>query len=475
MAVNDLQKRGFLDQLTDAAMQPPPGIPAPLAPAVPGDESAPPLSLAAAPATTPGSTANLESAASSPDTLAAGIAATKQSAENEKAANPSFLRKLGRLAGGAVGLEDPTSSPQASLGSKIGGLIGRIGAAGALAAGTPEQKEIAEQQLQVPLKMAQVTNEMQYRQGILGEKAKADAIKQQLADQQQQKAQGQMRLKLMLPDENNPGSYRSMTEDEILSDPIASQNRDLTMAAIGSKNAAAALASARRDALLNPNNPTLELKRQQIENTYKLAQAQLGMRVHQQQRQDFQDLQNYGLNVTGQTLNADNAGPFMATDNRGNPVPNKQASPFRPTTGARTKAEQASAIVDSGEQLVSDIKAHADMIGPLASRYNNLANFIGNPPPEFKGLAAELESWIALHPAAHGFRGMNAVQEFQKAFGPIAMTPEALIAGIRGSYNTMGALQRAAQPRTNGPQNSATPPPKQSFANWKATQAQGVK
>lgn len=81
---------------------------------------------------------------------------------------PSFLKKLGRLAGGAVGFEDPNSSPQANLGAKISNLVGRIGAAGALAAGTPEQKQLAEEQLQMPVKMAQIQNEREYRQGMLG-------------------------------------------------------------------------------------------------------------------------------------------------------------------------------------------------------------------------------------------------------------------------------------------------------------------
>lgn len=99
-----------------------------------------------------------------------------------------ILKTIGRLAGGAVGLEDPRSSPQASMGSKIGQLIGRTGAGLALAAGTPEQKQLAEEQLQVPLKQAQIQNEMQYRQGMLANSSQKNGIAQQNADTNNQKA-----------------------------------------------------------------------------------------------------------------------------------------------------------------------------------------------------------------------------------------------------------------------------------------------
>ena len=82
--------------------------------------------------------------------------------------HPSFLKKLARVAGGAVGLEDPSSSPQAALGAKIGALTGRVGNAMAEAGGTDEQKALAEERNQLPLKMAQIQNEREYRQGMLG-------------------------------------------------------------------------------------------------------------------------------------------------------------------------------------------------------------------------------------------------------------------------------------------------------------------
>jgi hypothetical protein len=166
---NDIQKRSLLDQLTASAT--PPSIPDALTPAVAGDPAMPtpsPLSLAAAPATTTGSTANLESAASSPDTRAADSEALKATQDNE---HPGFLKTLARIAGGATGFTDPASSPQAALGAKIGTLTGKVGNAMAEAGGTPEQKQLAEERNQLPLKMAQIQNEAEYRRAVVGNAA----------------------------------------------------------------------------------------------------------------------------------------------------------------------------------------------------------------------------------------------------------------------------------------------------------------
>lgn len=176
---NDQAKRSLLDQLTDSATQPSPGLPSVLAPATadPAAPVPPPLPLASAPATTPGSTANLESAASSPDTRAAGIEATKK--EDQR---PSFLAKLARVAGGATGFEDPNSSPQANLGSKITDFLGHVGTAGALAVGTPAQKQAVIEQEKIPLQMAQIQNEREWRRGMLGINQQNADTKGQVAD-----------------------------------------------------------------------------------------------------------------------------------------------------------------------------------------------------------------------------------------------------------------------------------------------------
>jgi hypothetical protein len=450
---NDPQKSSLLDQLTDSATQPSPGIPGPLAGAASEDPatSVPgPLSLAAAPASTPGSTANLESIAASPDTLAANVAATKQSAENEKDANPGFLKKLGRIASGAVGLEDPNSSPEAGIGAKIGQLVGRTGAGLALAAGTPEQKQLAEEQLQTPLKMAQIQNEQQYRNALIGTKNDANDVKQQQADQQRQQAEGKMRLKGYMPDEKSPGAFRPMNEDEILGDPLLSKNQDLASAATASKNAGAALALARRDALLNPNNPALELKRQQIENTYKLAQASLGMRMHAQARQDDEHLFNYGQAV-GQTTNQTGAAPgapgqaqarpgglslenapdmMVVNPATGLPIPNKMLSALKPTMTEQNRADFAASAIHSADkikQLVDQAKAQ---IGPFDGRVAELMARAGLGDQFNQELQNYIRFTQSAATAAHTGRfSVPILDKMDKMIGP-EMNPDQLAGAI---------------------------------------------
>ncbi len=192
-----------------------------------------------------------------------------------------------------------------------------------------------------------------------------------------------------------------------------------------------------------------------------LMQQRFKMNEQQMRVAGMKMMYDYGINgFTGETLSSGNAPTGMLTDNAGNVIPNKLSPNVRPTTAARGKAEQADVIQIAGDTLQSHIAQVQDQIGPVMGRYNSLADFVGNPPPEYKGLASELQSWIALHPAAHGFRGVKAVEEFQKTFGSTFNTPESLIAGIRGAYNTMDALRTVGTPRTvQRPTSNANPNP----------------
>jgi hypothetical protein len=221
---NDQAKRSLLDQLTDSATQTP-AVPAALTPPG-GDMVALPTPIASGSTTLPGSTANLESIAASPDTLNANIEATKQSSTNE---HPGFLKTLARLAGGATGFTDPNSSPQANLGARIGALAGRTGNAMAEAAGTPEQKQLAEERNQQPLKIAQLQNEMQYRNGLLNNKAQETGIHQQNADTKGQVADQQGAVanakipNLQIDTEKKAFELETMKSGQFPVDPVTAQ------------------------------------------------------------------------------------------------------------------------------------------------------------------------------------------------------------------------------------------------------------
>jgi len=397
---NDIEKRSVLDQITAAAMQP--ASPAPgifgaddpsrvadpsgaLPPVFAAAVKNTPTSLADAPATSAGSIDNLEAHAASPDNMAARTAATAQTEKND---HPSFLSKLGRVAGDFVGIDH-----KASLGDNLRNLAARTGEGLAMAAGTPQQKQIAEEESQVPLKLAQIGNEREYRQALVGTKATANDINQQKADQAQEKAAGTMRLKGYVPDEKTPGAYRPMNEDEILADPVLSKNQDLASAAAASKNAGAELSKARYDALMNPNNPTLLLKAKQIENTYKLALAHLGMQMHTQARQDQEFTYNYGQAPGGANANPTPAGAggagrataqpgglglenapdmMMVNPATGLPIPMKMLSTLKPTPTEQNRADFAASAMHSADKIQQLVEQAKAQVGPFSGRVAEL-------------------------------------------------------------------------------------------------------
>jgi hypothetical protein len=180
-----------------------------------------------------------------------------------------------------------------------------------------------------------------------------------------------------------------------------------------------------------------------------LMRKRFGLSEAQMRMRGMESMMRFGINMyTGETLSPSNAPTGMLLDDNGNPVPIAFNGNIKPTNAAKSKAEQAEVIKTAGDTLIAHLSQFGGDLGPVLGRYNSLADFVGSPPPDYKYLASEIASWIALHPAAHGFRGVRAVEEFQKAFGGTYNTPESLVSGIRGAYNTMDALQSVGTPNT---------------------------
>jgi len=206
-----------------------------------------------------------------------------------------LVRALARLSGAAGPAPEPgqlytgpqgearpgtfAGPDQETKGQAIARFVGAIGNAGALAAGTPQQKELAQQRMmfgpQLALERQKLANEAAWRRAMVG-------INQQKADTGDERAQadklrtlGQLHAKGMTVDEG--GNVRPMTEDEILADPTAAQNQQLHQAAIQSKRAQAALAKAHQDAISNPNSPTFQQRERQIQAQLAMAQQRLDL------------------------------------------------------------------------------------------------------------------------------------------------------------------------------------------------------
>jgi hypothetical protein len=122
---------------------------------------------------------------------------------------------------------------------------------------------------QQALARAQLENLAAWREGQLG-------VKQQVADTGAAKMKANAETKGLVVGDN--GEIRPMTEDEILSHPILSQNKALAQAAMMSKSAQSDLAQAHQDVLMNPGNPTFQQKEREIQARLQMARAQLAIR-----------------------------------------------------------------------------------------------------------------------------------------------------------------------------------------------------
>lgn len=123
----------------------------------------------------------------------------------------------------------------------------------------------------------------------------------------------------------------------------------------------------------------------------------------------------------------------------------------KPLTGyAASRIHQAHVINDAGDQLISSIEAVAPKLGPLMGREFKLEKLWGSPDPDIAQFAAELESFAALQPALHGFRGQSALAEFSKLIGGTVQTPEALAASIRGILRTSNIVSNSGKLKAPG-------------------------
>jgi hypothetical protein len=514
MATNDPKQPSILDSIINGSYDPVgvgTNVPAPLLPALssapaastvpsalkpalsstPNASTVPPAPAIKAPAPTLGTqaqfTAPSDNAQPAPDAEGTwssdGKTLTLPPRTAENSSTPlspdehvGILKTIGRLAAGATGFESPNSSPQASLGAKIGGLIGRIGIAGALAAGTPEQRAAAIEQEKIPLQTQLAQNEMQYRRDLTGNNAAktaemarkdqaAEALKQQNIDRQ-------YRIEGMIPDENRPGMHRPMTGDEILSDPALSKNQDMKSAAIAVHNADAAYADARRDALLSPGSLTQqnllkerEMIKYKADATMALAGARLRMSQQNQSRENQEFLLNYGQSAPGagsapsgapggspiapttapvnggrpsgpsnqnpQGLNLDNAPDMMLVNPAtGLPIPMKMLSALKPTQQENNRADFAASAMHSADkvgQLVEQAKAQ---VGPFAGRTAELMAKAGLGDQFNQELQNYIRFTQSAATAAHTGRfSVPILDKMDKMIGP-EMNPDQLTGAI---------------------------------------------
>lgn len=143
--------------------------------------------------------------------------------------------------------------------------------------------------------------------------------------------------------------------------------------------------------------------------------------------------------------------PGAPADAAGNPVGPRIANATKQTGQIASRANQAAVIKESGDNLIKEIDSKAGKVGNLGSYWKQYINGTPISDPQVSGLMTSLASFAALQPALHGFRGAQALKEFEKSIGGIPKDPEALKASIRSIQGTAGIVEKHGAPQTVKP------------------------
>lgn len=98
------------------------------------------------------------------------------------------------------------------------------------------------------------------------------------------------------------------------------------------------------------------------------------------------------------------------------------------------RLQSAKAVVQTGgdiERLLRDPKI-AQQLGQVMSRYNNVADFVGNAPPEWSELAGAIESYSLANMGVHGMRSATGAEAIRQTLGQGRHTPESIISALKG-------------------------------------------
>ena len=108
--------------------------------------------------------------------------------------------------------------------------------------------------------------------------------------------------------------------------------------------------------------------------------------------------------------------------------------PTGPGATTETRLQSAQAVTQTGNDIIALLKnpAVAAQLGPAMSRYNSVADFVGNPPPEFARLAGLIESYALANMGVHGMRSASGAEAIKNTLGLGRHTPESLTAAIEG-------------------------------------------
>ena len=273
-----------------SAPQPPTLLNKPAAPSLGTEEQLQAPAAAASPNNLSEASSAAPGAAPSSITLPAQTRDNSAIPSGEQSQNqPSMLRKIGMFAadlGGAPQLAQPGSTI-AQKAQGIMSILGKIGAAGTAAVGSPQQKEQAIQRQAQQNQLLQMQNEAAYRQGMLGNTAErnstyAEKVASDAARKEQQSDLDH--LKMNMVKDPVTGTYRTANPDETLNNQFMDHNQQVWHDANTLKQAQTSLDQAKRDAIMNPENPQNKMRQEHYEAQIKMAQQRYDLSNAQYQR-----------------------------------------------------------------------------------------------------------------------------------------------------------------------------------------------
>lgn len=144
----------------------------------------------------------------------------------------------------------------------------------------------------------------------------------------------------------------------------------------------------------------------------------------------------------------------------------KNPLPIEATAQERNRSGQAKIVDSYADHVLSLVDSVGDQLGPIAGRISRGEIKLGDAPANVRALYTALQSFDALQPIMHGFRGgSQTVDHFHSAVGGLETNPE----GLRASINEIKGLAQAirsgtatsidatAAPAAGGGSNSSVP------------------
>lgn len=116
------------------------------------------------------------------------------------------------------------------------------------------------------------------------------------------------------------------------------------------------------------------------------------------------------------------------------------------TPAARTSADRARMIrplIQKARQLIA---ANPNALGPLAGRWSELSQKVGNLSGPPKELAGTLISIYSLAGSLHGWRAIRVADEFRKAYGDLSSNAASLNSGLDAMQNTVDNIEKIGYP-----------------------------